>query len=259
MSFRQATIGRLGGPGDTVNAQEEARIHALVEAATARRDGVARDGAVRAEDPAAAAIHHLADAIPEPPTDARAASLGAFLAHADVLRITASPAIPFAPDRARGRAAMRPRTWPPVQGASWRAWAAVAAAAALAVGLGRQVPGALPGDAIYPVKRAIERRQLAAVEGHDVICGVVEFRVAAERRDEVRELLSRGRVEPVAFLGWVTASGDGAFEVDGIPVRLGAAAEIAVRPEVGRRVEIRGRTGDGHVLADWVGEPPPGL
>jgi len=241
-----------------MNRQEEARIDSLVEAATAGEGTSSRAEAGGSEDPATRAVRRVAAAVPTPRDGAEAASLDAFLAHAQALRTAetqAGPApggvAPAARTRARGG---RGR---PILRLERPAWLAVAAMAAVAFGMGALLPQALPGDAAYPLKRAWEDGQLAAVEPYDVICTILEQRMAAERREEVRALLERRRPEAVAFSGLVTALGEGTLEVEGIPVRLDAEAEIALEPAVGHPIEVRGRTTEhGDVLAERLGVPP---
>lgn len=241
-----------------MDRQEEARIEALVEAATASGGAASRRDPNPSDDPEARAVGRVADAVPSPRAGAEAASMSAFLARAEALRAPAAasstpPAVPFGAVRSRwrlrfGQTAVR---------LDRRAWTALAAMAAVAVGAGALVPRALPGDAVYPLKRAWEDGQLAVVEPYDAICTILERRMASERRDEVRALLERGRPESVTFSGIVTAAGEGTFEVEGIPIRLDAAAELVLPPAPGLDVEVRGRTtGSGYVVAERVGAPP---
>ncbi len=66
-----------------------------------------------------------------------------------------------------------------------------------AFGMARASADSLPGDALYPVKRAIESGQLALVSQDDEAGLRVEF---AERRvDEFRRLFERGTVYPQAL------------------------------------------------------------
>lgn len=121
----------------------------------------------------------------------------------------------------------------------------------------------LPGDNLYPVKRAWEGARLLFVfsetERDDL-----EMKYESERADEVRELLARGRIEAVSFSGYITSQADSLWMVSGIPVAVLADTVLPVEPvSVGSAVMVSGLTTTEGVLQAHIialvpaGKPVP--
>jgi hypothetical protein len=99
----------------------------------------------------------------------------------------------------------------------------------------------LPGDNLYPVKRTWEDVRLifASSEEHDSL----EISYETERQEEISELLTEGRAEPVTFSGYVTAQTDSQWTVSGIPVTISGETVLPVEPvTVGSAVTVSGMT-----------------
>jgi uncharacterized membrane protein YgcG len=77
----------------------------------------------------------------------------------------------------------------------------------------------LPGDQLYPVKRTWEGVQLAFMFNQQAR-ETLQSQFDQERLNEIDDLLSQNRSEPVAFSGLVISSQDGMWLVSGIPVRV---------------------------------------
>jgi hypothetical protein len=107
--------------------------------------------------------------------------------------------------------------------------------------------GALPGDQLYPVKRAAENIRLSftsSLEDHQA----VEDRYQARRIDEVRQLLSLGRSELVQFHGRVNSREPERWEIGGIDVRQNSQTILIGDILPGMFVEVEGMT----IPAGWV-------
>ena len=135
---------------------------------------------------------------------------------------------------------------------------AVALALALVVflsgtGLVRASNGALPGDDLYPVKRAWEDVRLILVVDQESREGL-EGEFEHERLEEVDELLREGRHETISFAGIVTQQDGDLWLVSGIPVQIVAASQLPAEPVgVGAAVTVDGHTNlDGFVEAERI-------
>lgn len=117
------------------------------------------------------------------------------------------------------------------------------------VGIGGAVASqaALPGDALYPVKRTLEDVQTAFDPG-------AQERFEAERVEEVQALIAAGRTEAVAFSGMVQAVEGRTLTVAGIEVQVpeSIASEEALTRAEGGRAEVEGITGSGEVVASAI-------
>jgi hypothetical protein len=102
----------------------------------------------------------------------------------------------------------------------------------------------LPGDALYPVKRAAENVSLSLARDR-------EFRQQMEqsyqhrRTEEIRSLLVQKRVRNISMEGVVSATTPQQLVVNGIPVRLKAGATVIGEVQPGRVVEVEGQTQPG--------------
>jgi len=138
----------------------------------------------------------------------------------------------------------------------WRLGTALAMALVIFLsgnGLVRASNGALPGDNLYPVKRTWEDVRLAFVvnpENREEL----ETEFEQERLEEVDELLTEGRHEPISFAGIVMQQDGNLWEVSGIPVKIVETSQLPSDPiEVGMFVTVEGLTNmQGFVEADNV-------
>lgn len=111
---------------------------------------------------------------------------------------------------------------------------------------------ALPGDALYPVKRTVEDIRLRLAPDIKVEAGI-QKEISTRRIDETEILLSEQRVEPVDFEGQVSEQLPDGWLIAGIPVRVTGQTEVEGALAVGAQVEVRGQTqSDGSVLAERV-------
>lgn len=127
-------------------------------------------------------------------------------------------------------------------------------------GLVRASSAALPGDNLYPVKRAWEGARLLFAFSTMEREGL-EMEYENERLEEVRELLARGRIERVSFSGYVTSQKEGRWMISGIPVQIGAQTILPAEPISARMaVTVYGLTTlQGYVEASRVEILPPGV
>jgi len=188
-------------------------------------------------------------------------------------RTLALPAVPEAALQ-RGRArvlahanAMRKSTPKPRK--RWSLFAIPRLAASMAItlvfllsatGLVSASNGALPGDSLYPVKRSWEDLRLLLVFSPEKRVGL-ESEFEQERLDEISELLTEGRYEPIAFAGLVTAQGDLEWKVSGITIMITPSTHLpADGASVGVPVMVIGHTNaQGFVEADTLEVLGPGV
>ncbi|MHB1295487.1 MAG: DUF5667 domain-containing protein [Anaerolineae bacterium] len=105
---------------------------------------------------------------------------------------------------------------------------------------------ALPGDALYGLKRAGEQVRLALTLGTEARAQYQEA-LEAMRRAEVAEALRTGRDVEVGFGGRVELATEEGLVVEGLPVRL--EARLAEAPAIGAWVRVRARTEAGALVA----------
>ena len=115
--------------------------------------------------------------------------------------------------------------------------------------------GALPGDALYPVKRTAEQVRLnltidAAARAR------YKQELAQERREEVREVVALERETTVAFEGKVESVQDGIWMVNDLEVKINKTWQRK-EPPVGGTVRIEADTKDGQIVARRVEMAPP--
>lgn len=175
-------------------------------------------------------------------------------------RLLAGVAVLPVPDRLR--AAVRQRTTAADRAPAARpAWGRLAAAALLlclvvSVGGVGASARALPGDALYAVKRTAEQIGLRLAPG--VAARVdLEARLEARRRAEALDLLRLGRVAAVTISGSLEEARGGVWVVGGLPVVV-EDAWPGDAPAVGARVRVRAETREGALHATHVeAEAPP--
>jgi len=127
----------------------------------------------------------------------------------------------------------------------WRPTMTIASAIAILVmsGNGLLIASAhsIPGDTLYPLKRAVETTQLHFV--HDPVEEQELQQTFSERRvDETRSLITIQRVENVHFTGVLTSWSDGKWLVSGIPVIITTQTQGDAGIRVGDNVEVDGST-----------------
>jgi hypothetical protein len=116
----------------------------------------------------------------------------------------------------------------------------------------------LPGDSLYPVKRAVEDISIHIVPNH-VNRIEYEDNYSHQRVVEVQRLLELNRVQNVAFEGILEAMDGNSWIVSGIGVNLSSRAQIisgltdAQSIEIGSVIEVEGKTTlQGSVLASEI-------
>ncbi len=136
-----------------------------------------------------------------------------------------------------------------------RAWVAVAAIVLLVVGLTgfttvRMSAGALPGEPLYPIKRAAEEVSLFLTRNPENKAQKEQV-IEGEREREIDELIDRGLQEQIEFIGEIIGREDQGWRV-GKRLVLGSESDFA-RFSVGAVVKITGvTTRDGRIRADSV-------
>lgn len=110
----------------------------------------------------------------------------------------------------------------------------------------------LPGDLLYPLKRASEQVQLALTFGEET---KAELRNSFDERrlEEVRTVVGVRRTVSVRFKGTLERTHGNVWIVSGLELVVDANAEIVGTPLVGREVHVEARTQtDGLVVARYV-------
>lgn len=99
---------------------------------------------------------------------------------------------------------------------------------------------ALPGEALYPIKLAVEqtRLHLARDVSHQL---ALEAEFDRERLEETRAALDRQRSGPVTLVGVLTQTAAGAWQVADIPVTMSPAQETLGQTLSGWQVVATGR------------------
>jgi len=116
----------------------------------------------------------------------------------------------------------------------------------------------LPGDSLYPVKRAVEDIKVYLAPSGEVR-HEYEDGYQQQRVDEVDKLLGLMREQQISFEGIIISMDDSQWNVSGIPVNIqsDSTAVLGVYKidalEPGMRVEVEGKTSSqGRVLADEI-------
>lgn len=119
----------------------------------------------------------------------------------------------------------------------------------------RAAADALPGEILYPVKRAAERARLTLTLD---IAAREEYReaLAGKRREEVREVVRLERSAQVEFEGRLESVTDGEWIVEGLPVSVPADIWGREAPPVGALVAIKAKASAGVVAASRVQVKP---
>ncbi|MCK6539059.1 MAG: DUF5666 domain-containing protein [Anaerolineales bacterium] len=125
-------------------------------------------------------------------------------------------------------------------------------------GLVRASSSSLPGDNLYPVKRAWEGLSLFFT--FDVAKReALEFEHENERLKELRELIAKGRSAEVEFAGYVTRQSADEWRVSGVTVFVSPGTRLPEQPvAVGAAVRVKGRIQNNGVVAERIEALPPG-
>jgi hypothetical protein len=124
---------------------------------------------------------------------------------------------------------------------------AVLAAALFFTGLGSV--SALPGQALYPVKRAVEQARLALASSDPAGKLLLEENFDRRRVEEALRLAELGRGQPVSFAGFLSGGGGQPWMVEGLTLQLDDALQAAAQRLPGAYVEVQGQVqADGTVL-----------
>ncbi len=142
----------------------------------------------------------------------------------------------------------------PLRGFPRLALAGLAAVLAAFLGVGGLVAASaqsLPGDALYPIKRAGESLSLE-LSGSAAARQSLREDYSQRRSSEIRSLLEKSRSAPVSFQGVVRQQTTDSWLVGNIPVRVPKDAQIIGTIEDGVTVEVDGETHGGDVQAHQV-------
>jgi hypothetical protein len=107
----------------------------------------------------------------------------------------------------------------------------------------------LPGDRLYPVKRAVENLRIqfapSGVQKYEA-----EWQYREQRIGEIKELLTMGQERSISFEGVVEQIAELDWLVSGLDIRLTANTVLIGSIKMGMLVEVEGLTqADGYVLA----------
>jgi len=130
-------------------------------------------------------------------------------------------------------------------------WAAAAVVVIMALVSGTLAASAasLPGDVLYPVKRATQQIQVVLTVDENVREQLVERFNAAQRQD-VRAAIQTGRHATVELQGTLEQINERTWIVSGLPVSLQAQTVVVGQPYPGARVILDGYLpGDGTFVA----------
>jgi hypothetical protein len=124
---------------------------------------------------------------------------------------------------------------------------AVLAAALFFTGLGSV--SALPGQALYPVKRAVEQARLALASSDPAGKLLLEENFDRRRVEEALRLAELGRGQRVSFAGFLSGGNGQPWTVEGLTLQLDGALQATAQSLPGAYVEVQGQVqADGTVL-----------
>lgn len=108
---------------------------------------------------------------------------------------------------------------------------------------------ALPGQALYPVKRAVEQARLALASSDPARRLLLEESFDARRAAEALRLAELGRGQRVSFAGFLSGGNGQPWTVEGLTLQLDDALQAAAQSLPGAYVEVQGQVqADGTVL-----------
>src|SRR4030042_3994182 len=116
----------------------------------------------------------------------------------------------------------------------------------------------LPGDSLYPLKRAVEDIKISLAPSREVRHDY-EDAYSQQRVEEVRKLVGLAREQQISFEGTITSMDGSHWSVSGIPVMIQPDTMIIDGPNgidsffAGMEIEVEGNTSSqGWVFADEV-------
>ncbi len=110
----------------------------------------------------------------------------------------------------------------------------------------------LPGEALYPLKLASQRVQVA-LAFDDARQQGLEVRFETQKRLDVQAVLKGGQQTAVEFQGVLQSMERDIWVVGSLPVTLQDSTEIVGQPQLGALVQVRGSLpGNGNLLATWL-------
>jgi len=116
----------------------------------------------------------------------------------------------------------------------------------------------LPGDSLYPVKRAVEDISVHLVPNSETR-SVYEINYSQQRVEEVKRLIELKRIQRISFEGILESISSTSWIISGIPVNINATTTIVNGPggtqffEPGSAVEVEGITNvQGWVVANEI-------
>ena len=177
----------------------------------------------------------LANLAPQPSLSAKQKSKKVFLDHAASLKV--SP--------------LKPSPW-------YRIRQAILPLASLAIVLILMATtafsvsaSAIPGDALYSVKRLVENVRLARADDPETAVALrEEYRL--ERIREIQIVLRTGRSVEVNFTGSVEMMQEYVWTIEDLPVQLDEATVVEGRPQIGEMARVNGRTANGNLIANTI-------
>ena len=95
----------------------------------------------------------------------------------------------------------------------------------------------LPGDTLYPIKRAVEDISVYLIPDHEVR-QEYEDDYSLHRVDEVKSLLAINRIQQISFEGVLESKGDSNWIVSGVSINLQAGTTFVGGGAQGRSFEI---------------------
>lgn len=111
---------------------------------------------------------------------------------------------------------------------------------------------ALPGDHLYPLKRGAEQLSLR-LSVNKTSRLRLSIRYEDRRLDEVRRMVSLGRIGSVRFVGRLTERSGDLWQVEGVPLLVSPRAEVDEGLSAGEFLEIQGELQtDGWILAHVI-------
>ena len=177
----------------------------------------------------------LSTLAPQPSLAARQNSQQAFLAHAQSLKT----------------APIRPSTWYHLR-QILLPLASLAMVLVLFASMAVSVSAAaIPGDALYGVKRIVENVRLNQTRDPETAVALLET-YRQERIREVQTLLRTGRTTEVSFDGLIEAMQPAQWTVASIRITLDDETQIYADPQPGELVRVYGRTANGQLIASAI-------
>ena len=177
----------------------------------------------------------LATLAPQPSLDAKRKSQKLFLAHAESLKVTP----------------VRPSAWYRLRQVLLPLVSLAIVLILFSVTAVSVSSSAIPGDALYPVKRLVENVRLNQTRDPIMVATLME-EYRQERIREVQSLLRTGRSAEVSFAGEVDLIQPGSWSVAAIQVALTEATTIVGQPQVGEQALVNGRTAEGQLTASSI-------